>query len=756
MRAVTKLSHRMEDLLDRLYEGGAEITPEILKLLFSTTDALQDLSGGQFDKVAIRTTIGDLYDEYASLLVEQQAGQTPADTDDQAAENELVLDVPDIPEDVAQTSEAPATTAETAGRGSGQALRVPIERIDELVRLVSELIINRTAYEQRMSDFGGFVEELQLTHERLRRLSNELETRYAVGALGGRHITPDNRTVLGKRGFQISSSRLEEFDALEFDQYTEFHLFSRSLAEATSDINTIGSELKTLIGEFDALLTRQRRLSRDAQDRLMKIRMVPLASIATRLHRTVRVVANQQQKLVDLVIEGEHIQLDKTVLEEMTDPLLHLIRNAVDHGIEPPEVRTSQGKPERAKIHIRASHRGTQVVIQIADDSSGLDAELLRSEAVRGGYVSGTDAASMSDKELFQLIFVPGFSTAQEISEVSGRGVGMDIVRDKVRKLKGTVIVASTPGEGTAFTIQLPMTLAITRALLVRARSHTFLLPMQAVTRILRLERKAVDRLGREPLIRVNGRAYPLVHLGDQLQPRQPADETADNMPVLLISSGDRQIALCVDRILAGREIVVKTLGSHLRRVRGLVGATLMGDGTVIPILDPAELVGQPIAKSFGMRTPSSLQTPSRGWPAQADETLTVMLVDDSVSVRRVMSNLIKGVGWVALDAKDGIDALEILQKTNRKPDLFLLDIEMPRMDGYELLASLRSQEAYCQTPIVMVTSRAGKKHRCKAMELGATDYLIKPYQDDVLLKLIGELVKKSQPERDKALVGST
>ena len=531
---------------------------------------------------------------------------------------------------------------------------------------------------------------------------------------------------------QSSESRLSEFDSLEFDQYNEFHLLTRTVGEVSNDVNTVTNELRTLIGDFDSLLARQDRLSRDTQDRLMKVRMVPVATLATRLHRAVRVVASNQNKQVELIIDGEETEIDKTVLEEIADPLLHLMRNAVDHGVEPTDLRVVKGKPELATIRLKAFYQGTQVVVRISDDGGGLDPSRIADAAIRKGYLNKADVPNMTPQEIFPYIFIPGLSTASEVSEVSGRGVGMDIVRDKVQKLKGTITVDSEKDKGTTFTIRLPLTLAVTRALMVTAGNELFAVPMQSVIQIARLERSAIEELGTQPMVHLNGNACPLVRLSEKLSLRE-ADDDSPTIPVLIVRSGDRELAVRVERIVAGRDIVVKTLGSHLRKVNGLIGATLLGDGTVVPILDPNALTGGS----------DSLVAPSVGsgrTSAGKRGDIHVMMVDDSVSVRRVMENLVKAQGWSSMVAKDGVDALEVLQAADRKPDIFLLDVEMPRMDGYELLSTLRSQPETMNIPVVMVTSRAGEKHRQKAYSLGANDYLVKPYQDEQLVALVQQL----------------
>lgn len=755
VQVVTKLAHRMEDLLDQLFAGQRELTGDMLKLLFATTDTLTELSEGRFDPAATREAIIAQYRKYGELLGDA-ADAAPATSEAEDLGSEPIeIEAPLL----AATNESTPSNQRNAPAAKqyspDQVLRVPIERLDELVRVVSELIINRTAFEQRMQSFGRFVEELQTTIDRLRQVSHEVETRYGVNALGahpflgggiaGGGIAGDGASTpggssLGKHtsggGLQITRARFEEFDSLEFDRYTNFHLVSRSLAETTADISTLSSEFRNLIGDFDTLLNRQGRLSRDTQDRLMRIRMVPLATLTTRLHRIVRNVAVQQTKEIDLIVDGEQIELDKNVLEEMVDPLMHLLRNAADHGIEPPALRVATGKPRRATIRLQACYQGTQVVLRVTDDGQGIDAERVRRKAIENGLVAAADAEAMSVDELHQLIFVPGFSTAHEVSEVSGRGVGMDVVRHTVQKLKGTIHIESKPGQGTTFTIRLPMTLAVTRALLVTTGNATFAIPAQAVTQILRLERTAIERLGHERVIRVNGRVFPVVQLSERLGMNITADDTSRTVPVLIVSAGDQQIAVCVDRVLGGRDIVVKTLGTHLRRVKGVIGATLMGDGSVVPIVDPAELAEQ-FTSTTTVAPTARVVAPRREAPSDA---LTVMIVDDSVSVRRVMTNLVKKAGWNAIVAKDGVDALEILHSAAQVPDVFLLDIEMPRMDGYELLGALRSQAAYRTAPIVMVTSRAGAKHREKALALGASDYVVKPYQDDALLAIVRRL----------------
>ncbi len=760
LRTITQISHRMEDLLDRLYDE--EITPSQgqIKLIYQTTDTLQDLATGGFDRVAIRESVAGLYVEYDRQLqsVEEQLAQAKAVTESALPPQPEPAKV--VPPPVAIPSAPavrPAAAMPVEAVYQGPGLRVPLERIDEISRLMGELIINRSSLEQRMNSFRDFVEELQFSLDRLRRIAQELETHYEVDALAGHWDRGRTAKPFPKRdrfqpvlpsqsGLQISRNRLEEFDELEFDRYTEFHLLARSLSEVTSDVGTVGNELKNLTGDFDALLTRQSRLTREAQDRLTRVRMVPLATIADRVKRTVRMVADQTGKQIQLALQGEQVELDKNVLEELVEPLMHLLRNAADHGIESPKERAMLGKPEEANVWVRAFPQGTHVILEIADDGRGIDPAQIRAKAVELGMLSAEEAEDLDEETSHQLIFEAGFSTAKQLTEVSGRGMGMDIVREKLRQLKGVISIASVVGEGTVFTIRLPMTQAITRALLVRVEKQIFAVPMQAVVQILRVNPNGVEHIGGEPVIQVSGQTHPLHRMANRLGIPSAmgwdATELQTMLPVVILGSGKSKVGFQIDGILGARDIVVKTLGTHLGSVRGLIGATLLGDGTVVPILDPMVLV----ADKEEQASISNKRPPRAVARAAQDRPLTVLVADDSVSVRRVMMSLIKSVGWIPVDAKDGRDALEVLHGLPQPPDIFLLDIEMPRMDGYELLSFLRSQDAYRTTPVIMVTSRAGEKHRTKALDLGATGYLVKPYQDDALLSLVRELVGQPHP----------
>jgi chemosensory pili system protein ChpA (sensor histidine kinase/response regulator) len=748
-KGASRLAHRMEDLLDAMAEGTAVLTPEGSRVLLASSDALDDLISLSSDPAVLRERFRKLLAEYDRLVSgaapapmaaappQPAAGPPPASdaespaspvrASDEIASPAAVRDpVPDRRRTTRDRRQGPGDR-----RAAAQVVRVPFERLNELVRVVSELVLNRATFDQHYASLIEQVDELRLSTARLRRVTQKLETEYEV------------RAMSGSFGPRPVTGTAQGFDALEFDRYTDFHLLTRELTETASDIGTVTSRLGETIGDFDGDITRLGRLTREVQDKAMEFRMVPLVTLAARLERAVRVTAQECGKAVDLVLEGENVALDKTLLEEMADALVHLLRNAVDHGIEPPAVRAAAGKSERGRIAVRAYHEGTDAVIEVADDGRGLDAEGIRRTAVDRGYVTEADAAQMALDDLTPFVFEPGFSTAAQVSEVSGRGVGLDAVKSTVARLGGRIRLSSEGGAGATVTVRVPMTLAITRVLLVRAGGQTLGLPLGAVLQIVRADGASIARVGAERVVNIDGRTYPLRDLAEVLGLPHAADH--GRQPVLIANLGGRHIAMAVDQIVQTRDAVVKTLGSHLRRVTGVWGATLLGDGTVVLILNPADLATS--AEEPRIRRPRSVAAAG----ARERDVRDVLIVDDSLSMRHVLSSLVKKAGWNALQARDGVEALEILESAPRQPDLVLLDIEMPRMDGYEFLATVRGQPGRASLPIVMLTSRGGEKHREKAMGLGASGYVVKPFQEETLLQTMTGLMHAERHGRKAA-----
>lgn len=714
LRSVMKLAHRMEDVLDLLYEGGLAPHPDIFVLLSNSFDRLQQMlhgPSGTDHKVALDS----LYAGYAQVLSRASTSTgaaAPAEPEQNSSD-----------EGFEQAEQKP----ESEARRGQQFVRVPVAVLDDLVKLVSELVLNRTGFEQHLGRYAASLGEMEKSFERLNKLSNKLDTDYEVLAL----------RAMGLRGHASSSTQTaaQDFDELEFDRYTEFHLLSRDLTETISDLTTAGNQLDLLSGEFTHYLKRLGRLTTDVQDKLLRVRLVPLTTVLARLQRTVKVTAQQAGKAVDLVVDGEQVELDKIMLEELVGPIEHLLRNCVDHGIEPASARLQAGKPERGTISLRAYQEGTQVVLQIGDDGKGMDPEKIRAAVTRLGFLTAEEAAELNEEDLFECVFQPGFSTAERVSEISGRGIGMDVVKSVVREWKGTIQLESILGQGTLFTIRLPLTLASTRVMLVKAASETYAVPLDMIIQThVATPAEFTDRGGRRVWTR-QGDVLPVFSLNEQLGfscSTPPAGQT----PVLVLRVGERRLALVVDQLLEAREVVVKSLTGLIRRVKGVMGATLMGDGGVVLIVDPTGFLQEGRITDV-LRAATVAPTQQRPWH--------VLIVDDSLSVRRVLTNFVKSQGWEPVIARDGQEALEYLQQADRQPECMLLDVEMPRMDGYSLLRALRAEERFADLPIVMLTSRSSEKHRKKAFEAGATDYLVKPYNEKTLIQTVKRVVQEAR-----------
>jgi chemosensory pili system protein ChpA (sensor histidine kinase/response regulator) len=767
-RTISQLAHRMEDLLDSLAENPSLSTTETTALLLSATDVLEALAKGENEQL-YAPKIQTLYSRFADALEVKPIAQE-VETKLAAAEIEvettvaghiettnaetqpITLETAVVTPEAEHVSEAPEEEiaekvevhAEIIGKVNPRTVvRVSLERLDEVVKLIGELVISRSAIEQRLAELENQVEELHHSTGRLKRVASKLDIDFEASTLGGKSYNSKAFAPLlaaavnaGPPTMFLPNADIKaDFDDLEFDRYTEFHQMTRELVETSSDTAAVTTDLDELVGDLDTLLNRQRRLTDEMQEKLIGLRMVPFSSITPRLHRTVRVTADDEHKAADLYIEGESIEIDTQVLDTLAEPLLHLLRNAIGHGIELPETRRLLGKPERGSINLRVTHEGTHIVLTISDDGRGIDANKIREKAVRGGFISAEEAAHLTEEEARELIFLPGLTTAQKINEVSGRGVGMDIVRENITRQQGTISIKSTVQQGTTFIIRLPMSLALTRALIVKAYGQRFAFPLSVVRRIVETAPEHFDQLSQGKVLWVGDEFYPVSHLNEILQLPQMAEADETQNAALLLEFGESPAALLVDQIVEVREIVIKPLGSHLKKMRGMLGATILGDGSVIPILNLLELV-----ERKGKPTGTAPAEKHHVLKYNIREQLSVMIVDDSPSVRRVMTNLIQSAGWTPVTVKDGLEALETLQVSRKLPDIILTDVEMPRMDGYELVASLKRQESFRDIPVVMITSRAGEKHRQKGFDLGVAEYVTKPYQDSVLLNTIQQL----------------
>ena len=601
-------------------------------------------------------------------------------------------------------------------------VRVASELLEELVNLAGETSISRGRLEEQVSEFGIALDEMDSTlsrlNEQLRRLDKETEAQILF------------------RQEQLAEQE-DDFDPLEMDRYSSIQQLSRSLLESTSDLLELRQTLGNKTRDTETLLLQQSRVNTELQEGLMRSRMVPFSRLVPRLRRIVRQVSAELGKQVDLVFSNVEGELDRSMLERMVAPLEHMLRNAVDHGIESPEKRSAAGKPERGRIAVAVAREGSEVVLTISDDGGGIDLMRVREKAIESGLMRAD--AELSNSEIMQFILQAGFSTADKVTQISGRGVGMDVVSAEIKQIGGSVAISSQLGEGTEFVVRLPFTVSVNRALMVKVGEDVFALPLNTIEGIVRLSPFELEHYYRTPEARFEyaGEPYQVNYFGNLLQSSaQPKLNVEDmQLPVLLVRSDNTAMALQVDAIMGSREIVVKSLGPQFASVQGVSGATVTGDGTVVVILDAHALLRKHsalLARPEALLLQHAEEVSSREEP---EVQKLVMVVDDSVTVRKVTTRFLEREGYSVTTAKDGQDA--IIQLQDVMPDVILLDIEMPRMDGFEVARHIRSSSRLRDIPIIMITSRTGKKHRDHALTLGVNHYLGKPYQEEVLLSAI-------------------
>ncbi|PVZ43162.1 Hpt domain-containing protein [Pseudomonas sp. CC120222-01a] len=697
--AIGDLAHELEFLYELLAAGRLPPSPPLFALLQNCHDRLAHM----LDAVRLgqplhtATALIDYIRNFSSAaLTDSAAGQAPADT---------------------APAEIPAAAPE---RAPGDMVKVDAELLDDLGNLAGEHSIIRGRIEQQVNDAQFALNEMETTLERMRDqlLRLDIETQGRISS---------------RQAFE--GDAYEDFDPLEMDRHSQLQQLSRALFESASDLLDLKETLTQRAQEAYSLLQQQARVNSQLQEGLTATLMVPFERLVPRLQRVVRQVASELGKQVELVVGNAEGELDRSVLERMVAPLEHMLRNAVDHGLEARDARLAAGKPEQGTIHLNLLHEGADIVIEMTDDGAGVPLEAVRRKAIKRGLLD--PQAQLSDHEILQFILRPGFSTAEKITQISGRGLGMDVVHEEVKQLGGSMTIESAQGKGARFLIRLPFTVSINRALMVHLGEEQYAIPLNTIEGIVRVPPAELAACYQQdaPRYEYGGHAYELRYLGELLQglPRPVLLGQSVPLPVLLVHSQEQSFAIQVDSLSPSREIVVKSLGPQFAAVAGLSGATLLGDGRVVLILD---LLGQLRGQQRRLaRLPggSGVQRTLFG-PAPRRATL-VMVVDDSVTVRKVTSRLLERHGMSVMTAKDGVDAMALLEE--HRPDVLLLDIEMPRMDGFEVATRIRRDERLKDLPIIMITSRTGQKHRDRAMAIGVNDYLGKPYQESVLLQSI-------------------
>lgn len=788
--AVGNLAHKIEDLLAAVREDRVPLSSSVIEGVFVGIDALKLLLGSiEAPPDNLPSVLSRAVESLDALMTaaehpEPLAGALSPLPDRETVElvrteepEPALYELPLLPEVLkapvaeaerrehatadlfgldAPLSVGPAPTERPeVGRRKGRerttgpirhSVRVNLDRLDSLMNLVGELVIARHRLERRLLQLDRVGELLFFSRSRMAQIVRDFEGKHQYRSLPAVSASPgDSGGALGASppvpGEAVPAAQL--FAELEFDRYDDFNIFARSAAEISADISEVQAELAGLIGVIREDTSQIQRLTGGLRNDITKARMIPIGTLFARFARQVREAAKAAGKTVALEVSGESVEVDNTIIEQIADPILHLVQNATSHGIETEEDRRSQGKPPHGTVYLSAYHQGGFVYVEVEDDGQGIDASALKEQAISQGFLRAEVAPLLSEREALDLIFLQGFSTARFVTTASGRGVGMDVVRTNVSRLNGEIDVESEVGVGTRFTIKLPLTIIISDALMVRVGTEDLAIPLAAVKIILTVSPEEIQSVGRAEMVRVEDQLIDLIRMDRLLG--LPESEARVRIPVVVLRAGGKSLAVVVDELLGKEEIVIKSLGGFLEGVGPFAGATISGEGRVILLLDPMRLLeaGDGASSAAGatmVRAPGEhVAVPPR---RQSDAGRRVLLVDDSVSVRKFVGQMLERAGFRVTTANDGAEALQYLAETS--VDAVITDLEMPRINGYELIEDLRRRPLTRDIPVVILTTRAGEKHLNLARRLGVKHYVTKPVDEHAFVQLIDSLVSQA------------
>jgi chemosensory pili system protein ChpA (sensor histidine kinase/response regulator) len=783
---ISRVAHRAEDLVGRLREGQLKPSAEIVDLCLESVDVLKKFLYRQWpDELTMQATFRTLMLRIGRLAPEEEEEGTAAPAPPmqpvevvpatEAAEPALAASAAAeaAPMHLEPLRREPAPAAaevkdedetvlrrEPVAMPQSKSVRIALERLDRMMNAVGELVINRTRMLGRVAELEKLADVLNFSKARMSDKVAEFTEKHEFSQLST--LAPKPRA---ERGISFESpyrggyssythsydSSLAEFSELEMDRYDDFNILSRSLSEISADITEVLTQLDGFVRRVDSDIDEFTKLAHRLQDEITQARMVPIGNLYTRISRTVRDAAKASNKHVELTLAGAETELDNNIIQQISDPLVHLARNAVAHGIEKHDDRYSAGKPDHGNIAVRAYHRGNHIYIEVEDDGRGIDYDRVRATAIEAGLVTQDDAERLTERDLLDLLFHPGFSTAPRKTELAGRGVGLDVVKANVAALNGEIEIETEKGHGSRFTLKVPLTLIISQALFVRCGEHTFAFPLAFVEEIRRLRADEIEEVGGKLLTKVRDVVTEIVRLDSQLG--LPEVEPVNGYyRLVLVNVAARQVGIVVEEVIRKDEIVIKNLGEYLRNMKMFPGATIAPDGSLILLVDVNRLIAGEAMERRPLMTsavaarifaPGAAAVAKGEIPAAAIDEIApekvVVLADDSISVRKFVGRMLEKAGYRVKLASDGLEALEIVTQT--RCDLVVTDLEMPRTNGYELIAHLRQSPETRHIPVMVVTSRAGAKHKDRALHEGAAAFLVKPVQEDQFLAEVAQLI---------------
>ena len=759
LHRIAAIAHRVEDLVGQIRDGILAPSAELTDLCLESADILKKFLHHEWASEAdARTAVDMLLSRVAEFLPEETAAPMAGESVESAmiqaaAEGAGLVHAP-----VSTHTDGVLAAAPKAPHSNAPQLhsvRISLERLDKMMNAVGELVINRTRMIGRLAELEKLVEILNFSKSRLGEKISGFQDKYEFSWIGQQFTSPS-----ASAGPQRSAPALpaegrhdpfSEFSELEMDRYDDFSILSRSLVEISADVNEVLAQLGGFMGRVDADIDEFTKLAHHLQDQITQARMVPIGNLYTRLSRTVRDAAKISGKEVDFALDGASTELDNNIIQQISDPLIHIVRNAVAHGLETPEARAQQGKNPRGRIAVRAYHRGNHIFIEVEDDGCGIDSEKIRGRAIESGFVPAEQARQMNERDLRNLLFLPGFSTAHEKTELAGRGVGLDVVKSNLDALNGEVEIRSEAGQGSCFTLKVPLTLIISQALFVRCGPTLFALPLGFIEEIRRLRPEEIEDVGGKLLTKVRDEIIDVVRMDARLS--LPLLETVNGyFRMVIVKVAGRRVGLVVDEVLRKDEVVIKNLGGFLRNIKLFPGATIAPDGSLILAIDLHRLVAQELSEHASINAtaaaarvfaPGAAAVAAGSIPTEAIDEIqaerAVIVVDDSISVRKFVGRMLEKAGYRVLLASDGLEATELVAQSGAH--LIITDLEMPRMNGYELMAHLRQNPETRRIPTMVVTSRAGAKHRERALKEGAVAFLTKPVQEEQLLAAVASIL---------------
>jgi chemosensory pili system protein ChpA (sensor histidine kinase/response regulator) len=762
LKRLGGIAHRVEDLIGRLRDGGIDPSGAVVDLCLESVDVLKKTLHRQWaDETEMRAAVDSLLGriaEFAPLEPEEAEAQpasseaaTPREAEEKVAAAQTVAPTAAVKKSARQAA---------AAASSAKSVRIGLARLDRMMNTVGELVINRTRMVGRVGELVKLTDTLRFSKERLQSKVAEFQEKYEFNRINSRRArgqwNSETTPQLLSSAAAGESSFWSEFSELEMDRYDDFNILSRSMAEISADVNEVLSQLGAFIGRVEGDIDEFTKLAHHLQDEITAARMVPIGVLYSRLSRAVRDAAKSTNKEVELDLTGSETELDNSIIQQISDPLVHLVRNAVAHGIEPSKDRAVSGKPPAGKIMLRAYHRGNHIYIEVEDDGGGIDFERVKLSAIERGLVSPETADRLTERDLREVLFHPGFSTAPVKTELAGRGVGLDVVRANMNALNGEIEIHTVKGQGTKFTLKVPLTLIISPALFVRSGATHFALPLAVVEEIRRLRADEIEDVGGKLLTKVRDVVTEVIRLDTYLG-LPPLEPVNGYFRMVVANAGSQRVGLVVEEVLGKDEIVIKNLGEYLRRVKLFPGTTIAPDGSLILLIDLNRMVTtepsehrplQASASAARVFAPGSAAVARGTIPSEAIDRVeherVIVVADDSISVRKFVGRMLEKNGYRVKLAADGMEAAELV--TQHGCHLVITDLEMPRMTGYELMAQLRQTPSTRRIPVMVVTSRAGAKHRDRAMKEGASAFLTKPVQEDQLIAAVEQLIGTEAP----------